>query len=81
MQRKQTAEQAAAMDKEYFKGRCIARVTDIGNRVTFEIEGTDSIDATGDQVFDVERFKKTLENLEDAKNGLIQKQISHCRFY
>lgn len=66
MKKKQTAAQATAMANAYFQGRCIARVTDFGNRVTFDIEGVDSIDAAGDQVFEVERFKKLLENLEDG---------------
>lgn len=63
MQKKQTAAQAVAMANEYFQGRCVARVTDFGNRVTFDIPGADSIDAVGDQVFEIERFKKLLENL------------------
>lgn len=66
MQKKQTAEQAVAMANKYFQERCIARVTDFGNRVTFDIEGADSVDAIGEQIFDVGRFQMLLENLEDA---------------
>lgn len=73
MQKKQTAEQAAAMANAYFQGRCITRVSDFGNRVTFDIEGTDSIDAVGDQVFDVDRFKKLLDNLNDGLQRLAAK--------
>lgn len=57
MRKKQTAEQAAAMANAYFKGRCIARVPDFGNRVTFDIEGVASVDAVGEQVFCVGAFR------------------------
>jgi hypothetical protein len=62
----QTAEQAVAMANAYFKGRCTAKVTDGGNAVTFEFEDAQSRTAAGDQVFDVDRFKRLLKNLDDA---------------
>lgn len=73
MKHKQTAEQAAAMANAYFKGRCTARVTDGGNRVTFDFDNAESIDAVGDQVFDVERFEKLLNNLDEGMQRLAQK--------
>ncbi len=63
---KKTAEQAAAIANTYFQGRCTARVIDFGNRVAFDMDGADSIDVAGDQVFDVDRFERLLKNLEDG---------------
>lgn len=76
MKQKQTAEQAAAMANAHFQGRGTARVTDAGNRVRFDLAGIDSIEAVGDQVFDVERFKRLLINLEDGMQRLAKKTLS-----
>lgn len=74
MKQKQTAEQAAAMANAYFEGRGTACVADAGNRVTFNLDGAASIDAVGNQVFDVERFKLLLENLESGLQRLNRKK-------
>lgn len=63
MKNRQTAEQAAARANEFFEGRCTARVTDYGNRVTVELPKLASVEAVGRQVTDVGRFELFLQSV------------------